>query len=217
VTLLVVEDEARIASFLVKGLAREGYDVDAVPTGAEALMRARDPTVDLVILDLGLADIDGLDVLSQLRTTGYSVPVLILTARAGAEYAADALRRGADDYLTKPFAFQELLVRIRACLRARDRNAAPIEAGDVRLDPRTLRTDVGGAAVLLTAREVVLLRAFLSNPGRVLSLDQLIEDVWTAAADAASSVEASVSDLRKRLGGGRIEAVGAGYRFSAAR
>jgi two-component system, OmpR family, response regulator len=116
--LLVVEDEARIASFLVKGLSAQGYGVDAATTGSEALARARDPGLDLVILDLGLPDVDGLEVLRQLRREGWQLPVIILTARAGVEGLVEGLALGADDYLTKPFAFDELVARVRARLRS---------------------------------------------------------------------------------------------------
>jgi two-component system, OmpR family, response regulator len=127
VRLLVVEDEARIASFLIKGLSAQGYVVDAATTGSDALARARDADVDLVILDLGLPDLDGLDVLRQLRGEGCQLPVIILTARAGVEGLVEGLSLGADDYLTKPFAFNELLARVRARLRS-CRIGAPVPA-----------------------------------------------------------------------------------------
>jgi DNA-binding response OmpR family regulator len=116
--LLVVEDEVRIASFLVKGLSAQGYDVDAVATGAEALVRVPNPGLDLLILDIGLPDMDGLEVLRRLRMEGRQLPVIILTARAAVEGLVEGLALGADDYLTKPFAFDELLARIRARLRS---------------------------------------------------------------------------------------------------
>jgi DNA-binding response OmpR family regulator len=126
VRLLVVEDEARIASFLVKGLSAQGYGVDAVSTGSEALVRAQDPGLDLVILDLGLPDVDGLEVLRRLRSERWRLPVIILTARAEVEGLVEGLSLGADDYLTKPFAFDELLARVRARLRS-SRNADAVE------------------------------------------------------------------------------------------
>jgi two-component system copper resistance phosphate regulon response regulator CusR len=115
--LLVVEDEARIASFLVKGLSDHGYEVNCVATGAEALARMRDSEVDLLVLDLGLSDMDGLDVLRRLRADGNRLPVIVLTARGEVEDRVEGLAVGADDYLTKPFAFDELLERVRARLR----------------------------------------------------------------------------------------------------
>jgi DNA-binding response OmpR family regulator len=122
--LLVVEDEPRIASFLVKGLRTHGYGVDAVTTGTEALIRARYPGLDLIILDLGLPDMDGLDVLRWLRSEGRQLPVIILTARAGVEGLVEGFSVGADDYLTKPFAFDELLARVRARLRSHRKDDA---------------------------------------------------------------------------------------------
>jgi DNA-binding response OmpR family regulator len=131
VRLLVVEDEPRIASFLVKGLSDRGYQVDVVTTGAEALVRGRDPGIDLLILDLGLPDMDGLEVLRRLRSAGRQLPVIILTARAEVEGLVEGLTCGADDYLVKPFAFDELLARVRARLRSHRReiepHAAPLE------------------------------------------------------------------------------------------
>jgi DNA-binding response OmpR family regulator len=123
VRLLVVEDEARIASFLIKGLSNHGYGVDAVATGAQALARASDPDIDLVILDLGLSDMDGLDVLRHLRRKGPRPPVIILTARGEVGDRVEGFDLGADDYLTKPFAFDELLARVGARLRSRNGDA----------------------------------------------------------------------------------------------
>lgn len=128
--LLLVEDEELIASFLVKGLSRQGYVVDAVSTGTEALIRSRDPGLDLVILDLGLPDVDGLDVLRRLRREGWQVPVIILTARAEVAYLVEGLALGADDYLTKPFAFDELIARVRARLRSHRTNLEPAARAD---------------------------------------------------------------------------------------
>jgi DNA-binding response OmpR family regulator len=127
--LLVVEDEARIASFLIKGLSAQGYWVEAVTTGAQAIVRARDPDLDLVILDLGLPDVDGLEVLRQLRRDGWELPVIIVTARAGVERLVEGLALGADDYLTKPFAFDELLARVRARLRSSRMADGPADNG----------------------------------------------------------------------------------------
>jgi DNA-binding response OmpR family regulator len=138
--LLVVEDEARIASFLVKGLSAHGYAVDTVSTGSEALIRAQEPGLDLVMLDLGLPDMDGLEVLQRLRGEGRQLPVIILTARAEVEYLVQGLGFGADDYLTKPFAFDELLARVRARLRSH-RNGDSL-VGDLRLDAPTQTAEI---------------------------------------------------------------------------
>jgi DNA-binding response OmpR family regulator len=141
-TLLVVEDEPRIASFLVKGLSASGYRVEAVATGSEALVRARAPGLDLVILDLGLPDVDGLDVLRRLRAEGWQLPVIILTARAGVKGLVQGLALGADDYLTKPFAFDELLARVRARLRSHRKEDAFVEVSGLPADGRTPAPDI---------------------------------------------------------------------------
>jgi DNA-binding response OmpR family regulator len=128
--LLVVEDEVHIASFLVKGLSANGYSVDCVTTGSEALLRTRDDNFDLILLDLGLPDMDGLDVLRRLRRDGRQLPVIIVTARAEVEDLVEGLDLGADDYLTKPFAFDELLARVHARLRSfRKEDAVLAELG----------------------------------------------------------------------------------------
>jgi DNA-binding response OmpR family regulator len=215
--LVVVEDEARIASFLVKGLSDQGYQVDSVATGIEGLERSRDPKVDLLILDLGLADIDGLEVLRQLRAEGRQLPVIILTARGEIEDRVEGLDLGADDYLTKPFAFDELLARVRARLRTRNGDFAPLEAGDVRLDPRTRCAEVGGESVELTEREFALLETFLRDPDRVLSREQLLARVWGLSFDPGTNiVDVYVGYLRRKVGEARIEtARNMGYRFVA--
>jgi DNA-binding response OmpR family regulator len=140
VRVLVVEDEARIAAFLVKGLTARGYKVESVATGAEGLARALEPDFDVVILDLGLPDIDGMEVLSQLRQEERWVSVLVMSARTGADDVARALRVGADEYLKKPFAFDELLARVRACLAGDDHRAKRVESADL----RRLSPDAGG-------------------------------------------------------------------------
>jgi DNA-binding response OmpR family regulator len=128
--LLIVEDEVHIASFLVKGLARNGYSVDSVSTGSEAIRRMHDAGFDLMILDLGLPDMDGLEVLRRLRREGQKLPVIIVTARAEVAYLVEGLDLGADDYLTKPFAFDELLARVHARLRSvRKEDAVLAEIG----------------------------------------------------------------------------------------
>jgi DNA-binding response OmpR family regulator len=215
VRLLVVEDEARIASFLVKGLSGQGYVVDAVATGAEALARARDPDVDLVILDLGLADIDGLDVLGHLRGEGRKLPVIILTARGEVDDLVEGLELGADDYLTKPFAFDELLARVRARLRSRNGNGAFVEVGGMRLDPRTRHVEIEGRPIALTDREFALLEAFLRHPNEIVSREELLSEVWGLNHDPGTNiVDVYVGYLRRKLGDERIETVRhAGYRI----
>jgi DNA-binding response OmpR family regulator len=166
VTLLVVEDEERVASFLGKGLRAHGYDVQWVHTGQGALRRLRQPGISLVILDLGLPDLDGLDVLERLRQCGSAVPVLVLSARGRVDDRVTGLNLGADDYLGKPFAFAELLARVQANLRPRA--AGPpgvLRAGGLSIDPLRREATVDGRAVSLSAREFSLLKVFADHPG----------------------------------------------------
>jgi DNA-binding response OmpR family regulator len=214
--VLVVEDEARIASFLIRGLRAQGYAVDHVATGEEALRAARDPELDLMILDLGLPDIDGTEVLRRLRDAGSGLPIVVLTARGDVTDRVEGLDLGADDYLTKPFAFDELLARIRA--RIRDQDGGPVTAlsvGDVELDIPTRRVTVGEVRHDLTAREFSLLQVFLRRPGQVLSREQILSQVWELDWDPGSNVvDVYVGYLRKKVGDDRIETVrGVGYRF----
>jgi DNA-binding response OmpR family regulator len=214
--VLVVEDEARIASFLIRGLRAQGYAVDHVATGEEALQGARDPELDLMILDLGLPDIDGTEVLRRLRDGGSRLPIVVLTARGDVTDRVEGLDLGADDYLTKPFAFDELLARIRA--RIRDQDGGPVtvlSVGDVELDIPTRRVRVGDVRHDLTAREFSLLQVFLRRPGQVLSREQILSQVWELDWDPGSNVvDVYVGYLRKKVGDDRIETVrGVGYRF----
>ncbi len=216
--ILIVEDEERIASFLIRGLRAQGYAVDHVSTGADALARARDPELDLMILDLGLPDIDGTQVLRSLRGAGSSLAIIVLTARGEVSDRVEGLDLGADDYLTKPFAFDELLARIRARSRDQDGGATTtMTAGDVELDIPTRRVRVGEERFDLTAREFALLQVLLRRPGQVLTREQLLSQVWELDWDPGSNVvDVYVGYLRKKVGDGRIETVrGVGYRFVA--
>ncbi|HSJ73696.1 MAG TPA: response regulator transcription factor [Miltoncostaeaceae bacterium] len=216
--LLVVEDEARIASFLVRGLRAQGYAVEHVATGEEALAGARDPDLDMMILDLGLPDMDGTEVLRRLRAGGARVPVLVLTARGEVGDRVESLDLGADDHLVKPFAFDELLARIRARLREQDAGPATVvRAGSVALDIPTRRVTADGREHDLTAREFSLLQVFLRRPGQVLTREQILSQVWELDWDPGSNVvDVYVGYLRRKIGEGRIETVrGAGYRFVA--
>ena len=214
--LLVVEDEPRIASFLIKGLSGQGYAVDAVTTGTEALVRARDPEVDLVILDLGLSDMDGLDVLRQLRSRGQrELPVIILTARGQVGDRIEGFELGADDYLAKPFVFDELLARVRTRLRPRNGDPALIEQAGLRLDPRSRHVEIRDESIALTDREYALLEAFLRHPNEIVSREELLLEVWGLRHDPGTNiVDVYVGYLRRKLGEERIETVRhAGYRF----
>jgi DNA-binding response OmpR family regulator len=216
VKVLVVEDEARIASFLIRGLRAQGYAVEHVSTGEEGLRGARDPELDLMILDLGLPDIDGTEVLRRLRDLGSRLPIVVLTARGDVSDRVEGLDLGADDYLTKPFAFDELLARIRARIRDQDGGpATSLSVGEVELDIPSRRVRVGETRYDLTAREFSLLQVFLRRPGQVLSREQILSQVWELDWDPGSNVvDVYVGYLRKKVGDERIETVrGVGYRF----
>jgi DNA-binding response OmpR family regulator len=214
--ILIVEDEVRIVSFLEKGLRAGGYSTVSVGTGTEALAIARDSEFDLVILDLGLPGMDGQTVLRGIRARGERIPVVILTARDGVDDTVAGLEGGADDYVTKPFRFEELLARIR--LRLRDA-AVPettvLSAGSISLDLRSRRASVDDRIVELTSREFALLETFLRHPDHVLSREQLLSHVWGYDFDPGSNVvDVYVRYLRRKLGGNVIETVrGMGYRL----
>ena len=212
--LLVVEDEARVASFLVKGLRAKGYDVEWVRSGQEALHRAARRDISLVILDLGLPDLDGLDVLRGLRAGGSPVPVLVLSARGSVHDRVRGLDLGADDYLGKPFAFQELLARVRANLRPRaDAGASLLRVGGICIDLLGRDVTLGGRKVCLSDREFSLLKAFVSHPRRILTRQELLSMAWDTTFDPGTNlVDVYVGYLRRKLGKAVIETVrGAGY------
>jgi DNA-binding response OmpR family regulator len=216
VNVLVVEDEPRIASFLTRGLSAHGYRVTWIDRGEDVFARIAD--AQLVLLDLGLPDVDGLDVLRQLRRAGNTTQVLVLTARAEVDDVVTGLNLGADDYLVKPFAFDELLARVRARERTAGTSAGggtSVRWGDVSMDlvERTVR--VSGNDVRLTEREFDLLRAFVDARGEVLTRRRLLEAVWGLGFDPGTNiVEVYVGYLRKRLGAERIRTVrGRGYRL----
>jgi DNA-binding response OmpR family regulator len=216
VKLLVVEDEERVASFLVKGLSANGYGVEWVSTGRNALRRAADPDVSLVILDLGLPDLDGLEVLGSLRKRGATVPVLVLSARGRVNDRVKGLDLGADDYLAKPFAFEELLARIRANLRPRaDVPPGLLRAGRISVDQVRHEATVGGRTFSLSAREFALLQAFVGHPSQVLSRQDLLSMAWDMDFDPGTNlVDVYVGYLRRKLGDALIETVrGSGYRL----
>lgn len=212
--ILIAEDEPRIASFLEKGLRSHGYTTVTVGDGEAVAAMARDEDFDLVVLDLGLPGLDGLDALRQVRGRGEQVPIVILTARSDA--AVTGFEAGADDYVTKPFRFDELLARIRVRLKTTSGDEPTVmRAGDIALDIRTRRASIGGRTVELTAREFGLLQTFLRHPDQVLSREQLLSHVWGYDFDPGSNVvEVYVRALRKKLGDAAIETVrGMGYRL----
>jgi DNA-binding response OmpR family regulator len=215
--ILIAEDEPRLASFLEKGLRANGFVTTVAADGAAASMLARDDAFDLLILDLGLPGKDGTVVLRELRAGGQRMPVLILTARDDVSDKVAGLEGGADDYVTKPFRFEELLARVRARLRD-ERTVEPtvLRSGGVTLDLRTRRASTNGKTVDLTAREFTMLEVLIRHPGQVLSREQLLSHVWGYDYDPGSNVvDVYVGYLRKKLGPGSIETVrGMGYRLA---
>jgi DNA-binding response OmpR family regulator len=215
-TILLVEDEPRIAAFVSRGLESAGYTTVIVDDGAEGLHRALEDDIDLVLLDVGLPTIDGFEVLRRLRAQGSGVPVIMLTARSSTRDTVEGLDAGANDYVSKPFTFDELLARVRSRLRE---STAPmgvsVAHGDVQLDILARRATVDGREVELSAREFALAEQFLRSPGRVLSREQLLSRVWGMDFDPGSNVvDVYVRYLRGKLGAHHIVTVrGAGYRW----
>ncbi len=199
--VLVVEDSARMARTLKKGLAEEGYTVDVAGDGASGLHMARSGEYDLVLLDLNLPDMDGLELIEELRGTRSDVPVILVTARDTVRDRVEGLDAGADDYVTKPFSFEELMARIRAIMRRPGARAEPVLRFDeIELDPAKGQVVVGGELLSLSAREFALLREFMANPDRVLTRAHLYETVWGSEYDGLSNVlDVYVNYLRKKL------------------
>ena len=214
--ILIAEDEARIASFLEKGLRSNGFVTTTVGDGESAYQYARSGSFDLIVLDIGLPIKDGFSVLRDLRAAKVMIPVVILTARDTSQDTIAGLEGGADDYVRKPFVFDELLARIRLRLRAdRAPESTLLTTGDLALDLRTRRVLVDGRAIELTAREFALAEVFLRHPEQVLSREQLLSQVWGFDFDPGSNVvDVYVRYLRRKLGEHRIETVrGMGYRL----
>jgi two-component system response regulator MprA len=209
--VLVVEDDPRLAATLERVLGAEGYDVEVAGDGNAALRRVRDHPFDLVLLDIMLPGLDGIAVCRRLRATG-PVPILLLTALGGTEERVRGLDSGADDYLVKPFAYEELLARVRALLR-RTAPADHLRFDDLRLEPASRGAWRGDRPIELTATEFVLLEHFLRHPRQILSRDQLLDAVWKGEADSDNVVAVYVGYLRQKLGEPRLlhTVRGAGY------
>ncbi|GGQ45234.1 response regulator transcription factor [Streptomyces mutabilis] len=217
--ILIVEDEERIASFVEKGLRANGFTTTAVADGDAACEYALTGGFDLVVLDIGLPGRDGFTVLRELRESRVTTPVIVLTARDSVRDTVAGLEGGADDWMTKPFRFEELLARVRLRLRtaARAPEVTMLKSGALSLDLRTRRARAGERTVDLTAREFVLLELFLRHPGQVLSREQILSHVWGYDFDPGSNiVDVYVRALRKKLGAQQVETVrGMGYRLPA--
>lgn len=214
-SILIAEDEVRISMFLQKGLRAAGFTTTVVADGMSALDYASTGEFDLLVLDVGLPRMDGFTVLSTLRSMNISLPVIMVTARDSVEDTVAGLEGGADDYLAKPFRFEELLARVRLRLREPPTTSeAPVlRCGNLSLDLGTRRAAVGEASVDLSPREFAMTRMFLENPGQVLTRDQLLSRVWGYDFDGASNVvDVYLRYLRNKLGAQRFVTVrGVGY------
>jgi len=214
--VLVVEDEAKLAGLLQRGLRRQGMGADVAGDGEQALVLATAIDYDVILLDVMLPGVDGFEVCRRLRAESVWAPTLMLTARDGVEDRVHGLDSGADDYLPKPFSFDELFARIRALTRrGAPRRPTVLEVGRLRLDPASHRVWRDGAELSLTAREFALLETFMHHPGEVLSRFDLLEHVWDLTYENRSNIiEVYVGYLRDKLDRDAIETVrGAGYRL----
>jgi DNA-binding response OmpR family regulator len=202
--VLVVEDDEEIAQVLQRSLRMEGYDVKIATDGVRALEEAHAYLPDIVVLDLGLPRLDGIDVAKRLREDGDDVPILILTARDALEARVEGLDVGADDYLVKPFERQELLARLRALLRRRPpRGMAPLRVGDLLLNPDTHEVTRGDRRIDLTQREFELLEYLMRNERLVISRQKLLDEVWGYDPfSITNTIEVFVSNLRRKLEAG---------------
>jgi len=202
--VLVVEDEAKVAGFIKKGLEEEAYSVDVASDGAECLAMVEINTYDALILDLMLPKKSGIEVVSELRRAGNNVPVLMLTARDTLEDKVMGLDAGADDYLTKPFAFQELLARIRSLFRRGKAEINMLRVADLSLDPATRKVKRGDSDITLTTKEFALLEYMMRNEGRALSRTTLSEQVWDINFDRTTNVvDVYINFLRNKVDKGK--------------
>ena len=217
---LVVEDESKMAALLRRGLQEEGFAVDIAANGEDGSWMGTENDYDVILLDVMLPDVDGFEVCRRLRAGGRWAPILMLTARAGVQDRVAGLDAGADDYLTKPFSFDELLARVRALLRRGPSERPPVlSVGDLVLDPATRRVARGDEEIDLTPKEFALLDLFLRHPGEALSRARILEHVWDFAYDGDSNVvDVYIRYLREKIdrpfGRRSIETVrGVGYRL----
>ena len=216
--LLVVEDEPKLAKQLRDRFDADGYAVDTAADGPEALYLGETEPYDVIVLDLGLPGLDGLEILAKWRTAGVSTPVLILTARGRWHERVEGIDAGADDYLPKPFQMEELAARLRALLRRGVSASAELSHGPVTLDTRSLEVRLDGKPVQLTAHELKVLRYLLHNAGRTVSRTELTEHIYAQDFDRDSNtIEVFVARIRKKLGAELIRTVrGLGYQIPAA-
>lgn len=216
--ILLVEDTEKIASFISKGLRANGYRVTHVTSGEEALALTRSANFDLVILDIGLPGIDGFEVIRQLRGSGFDIPIIVLTARHSVDSTVTSFEEGADDYIGKPFAFEELLVRVKSRLRrspAQLPQSQLLTVGALSLDLIERKAHLEGQEIELTTKEFEVLEYFMKHPGQTLSREQILSGVWTYDFDPGTNVvDVYVRYLRQKLGADVIQTVrGSGYKL----
>lgn len=219
--ILIAEDSTRIASFIVKGLTAHGFSVVHVSDGAKVIPELMKQEYQLLILDLGLPNREGLSILEELRGTGNHVPVLVLTARDSSETTVASFKSGADDYMSKPFSFEELLVRVQARIKrskvdsSRDTERTSLVHDGISLDLLSRKVTVGENTHELTPREFLMMEMFLKNPNQVISREQLLDRVWGYDHDPGSNVvDVYVRYLRKKVGPDAIVSVrGLGYKL----
>lgn len=215
--IIIAEDEPRIAAFLDKKLGENGFSTSIAKDGYQALHLARSHEFDLLIIDLGLPGIEGTEVIEELRGQGEQIPIIILTARDEVKDKVSGLEGGANDYVTKPFSFEELLARIRLQLRQptkpKARSEGPLKVGNIVLDVRSRTVKVGDRQIQLSNQEFILLDTLMRHPNQALSRDQLLNYVWGYDYELGSNiVDVYIGYLRKKLGRDLIETVrGVGY------
>ncbi|MCF6237026.1 MAG: response regulator transcription factor [Gammaproteobacteria bacterium] len=201
--ILIIEDNERILQFLRRGLEAEGYLIETAITGKQGLLLASNSKYDLLLLDLMLPDLSGLEICCQLRQQDISTPILMLTAMDSLENKVEGLRLGADDYLTKPFAFDELIARIQALLRRNQdykEHVTELTVNDLTLNRDTMEVHRAGQLIELTPKEFSLLEYFMNSPGRVLSRSQILDQVWGYNSDPLTNVvEVYIRNLRKKV------------------
>jgi DNA-binding response OmpR family regulator len=201
--ILLVEDELKVARFVQQGLQAEGYEVDVAADGKLGEKKAQSEIFDLILLDVLLPKKNGFEILQSLRKDRIKTPIIMLTARGTTEDIVNGLDLGADDYLTKPFAFSELLARVRSHLRRGSQNKTVLRLGDLQLDTVSHKASRGSTHIELTTREYALLEFFLRNPGVLLSRSQLAKEIWGFSFDPGTNiVDVYVNHLRKKIDSG---------------
>lgn len=223
--ILIIEDDPRIADFVSRGLRAEGFLVEIMPTGREGLLAGRDPQFKTIILDIGLPDINGQQICEQLRSEGVITPILMLTARDAIPDKIKGLKSGADDYMTKPFSFEELLARLEALMRRAEMEYGEenpeLEVGDLRLNRETHEVSRAGQSIELTVKEYNLLELLMISHGKLVSRARILDQVWGYSSDPLTNVvDVYIRQLRKKIDEGHetrlIKTIrGFGYRIDA--